>query len=217
MEENANHLDQLKEIRQIMEKSTKFISLSGISGVWVGFVAIIGIAAVFFNFDSYFVTRYNDGGVFSSANLLKNKDLQSLIRFVLIDAFLMLVFAIGGSAIFTMRKAKKKGLSVWDNTAKRFIVSMMIPLATGGMFSIILIYHGMFGMVGPATLIFYGLALHNAGRYTLNDIRYLGLIEILLGLLAASFIGYTAIFWSIGFGILHIIYGVVMYFKYDRK
>lgn len=216
MEENTNHLDQLKEIRQIMEKSTKFISLSGISGVWVGFVAIIGIAAVFFNFDSYFVSRYIDGGVFKSEDLLKIADLLTLIYFVIIDALLMLVFAIGGAALFTMRKAKKKGLSVWDNTAKRFIVSMLIPLVTGGLFSIILIYQGMFGMVGPATLIFYGLALFNAGRYTLNDIRYLGLLEIILGLLAAVFIGYTAIFWAIGFGLLHIIYGLVMYFKYER-
>lgn len=216
MEENANHLDQLKEIRQIMEKSTKFISLSGISGVWVGLVAIIGIAAVFFNFESYFVTRYNDGSFFGSENLLKTDDFQSLIRFVLIDALLMLFFAISGATILTILKAKKKGLSVWDNTAKRFIVSMMIPLATGGLFSLILIYHGSYDMVGPATLIFYGLALYNAGRYTLNDIRYLGLLEILLGLLAAIFIGYTAIFWAIGFGLLHIIYGLVMYFKYER-
>ncbi len=216
MQDNLTHLDQLKEIRQIMEKSTKFISLSGISGVWVGFVALAGIAAVLFSFDSYFFTRYSEGGVYTLDKLLNCKELHKLIRFVLIDAVIMLVLAIGGATLFTMHKAKKKGLSVWDNTAKRFLVSLMVPLATGGIFTLILIYHGMFEMAGPATLIFYGLALFNAGRYTLNDIRFLGLFEILLGLLAALFLGYTAIFWAIGFGLLHIIYGLVMYFKYER-
>ncbi|MBN2746548.1 MAG: hypothetical protein JXR34_07455 [Bacteroidales bacterium] len=216
MQDNLTHLDQLKEIRQIMEKSTKFISLSGISGVWVGFVALAGIAVVLFSFDSYFFTRYSDGGVFSVDKLLNYNDLNRLIRFVLIDALIMLVFAIGGAILLTIRKAKKKGLSVWDKTAKRFLVSLMVPLATGGIFTLILIYHGIFAMAGPATLIFYGLALINAGRFTLNDIRFLGLFEVLLGLLAALFLGYTAIFWAIGFGLLHIIYGLVMYFKYEK-
>jgi general stress protein CsbA len=92
----------------------------------------------------------------------------------------------------------------------------MIPLSAGGLFTLALIWRGMIELAGPATLIFYGIALFNAGRYTLNDIRYLGIIEIALGLLAVVFIGYTAIFWAIGFGLLHIIYGLLMYFKYER-
>lgn len=216
MEENNSHLDQLKEIRQIMEKSTKFISLSGISGVWVGAIALIGIAFAFFQFNDYFLMRYSDTRVFSIDNLMSCSEYHYFIRFILIDAIIMLVLAIGGAIYFTNRKAKMKGASIWDNSAKRFLVSIMIPLSAGGLFTLALIWRGMIELAGPATLIFYGIALFNAGRYTLNDIRYLGIIEIALGLLAVVFLGYTAIFWAIGFGLLHIIYGLLMYFKYER-
>jgi len=143
-------------------------------------------------------------------------DYQYFIRFIVIDAIIMLVLAIGGALAFTLRKAKKKAAPIWDNSAKRFLVSFMLPLSAGGLFTLALVYRGMLEIAGPATLIFYGIALFNAGRYTLDDIRYLGILEILLGLLAVVFIGYTAIFWAIGFGLLHIIYGLVMYYKYER-
>lgn len=216
MENQDSHLDQIKEIRRIMEKSTKFISLSGISGVWVGAVALLGIAVALWQFNDYFFTRYADGGVYSVEKLLRYDDYRFFVKFIIIDAILMLVLAIGGALIFTIRKAKKRGFSIWDNTAKRFLVSMMVPLAAGGLFTLALVFRGMIELAGPATLIFYGIALFNAGRYTLDDIRYLGIFEIFLGLLSVVFLGYTAIFWAIGFGLLHIIYGLVMYFKYER-
>ena len=56
----------------------------------------------------------------------------------------------------------------------------------------------------------------NASKYTLNDIRYLGLTEIFLGLVALVFLEYSLLFWAIGFGLVHIIYGIVMYYKYER-
>jgi hypothetical protein len=216
MEDTTNHLEQLKEIRSLMEKSTRFISLSGISGVWVGIIALAGIATLYFQFDDYFYNRYASGGVFSYDELLISSELAYFIRFVLIDALLMLMLAIGGAVVLTIRKANKRNLKLWDKTAKRFLISLGIPLATGGIFTLILIYHQLFALAGPATLIFYGLALFNAGRYTLNDIRYLGLLEIILGLLSAIFLGYTMIFWAFGFGVLHIFYGLVMYYKYER-
>lgn len=216
MEEQSKHLEQLKDIRNIMEKSTKFISLSGISGVWVGGIALVGMALVFFNYQSYFSLRYAEGGVFNPEDLMATKEYAYFIQFVLLDALFMLFFAIGGAFLLSRSKAKKKGLSIWDSTAKRFLVSMLIPLVAGGIFTLALIHRGLFEFAGPATLIFYGLALFNAGRYTLDDIRYLGLFEMALGLLASFLLGYTIIFWAIGFGIMHIIYGLLMYFKYER-
>jgi hypothetical protein len=59
--------------------------------------------------------------------------------------------------------------------------------------------------------------LINASKYTFNDIRYLGFCEIILGLGAAVYVGYGLYFWALGFGILHIIYGAMMYYKYERK
>ncbi len=216
MTKQENHLDQLTEIREMMARSSKFISLSGFSGIWVGSVALAGMAVIFYYFPDYFYMRYMHNSIAYPDYMLCGSELLAFLRFVVVDASLVLFFAVAGAIIFTYNKSKKQGKSLWDDTAKRFMVSLMVPLAAGGLFILISFYHGLYVIAGPLTLIFYGLALFNAGRYSLIEIRYLGLLEIALGLLAAIFVGYTAIFWGIGFGILHIVYGVVMYLKYDR-
>jgi hypothetical protein len=71
-------------------------------------------------------------------------------------------------------------------------------------------------LAAPACLVFYGLALIQGSANTFDEIRYLGFSEIILGLISASVPGYGLVFWAIGFGVLHIIYGVIMYNKYDK-
>ena len=66
-------------------------------------------------------------------------------------------------------------------------------------------------------LIFYGIALYNASKHTLSYVKYLGFTEIILGLISAMYPGDGFWFWVIGFGFMHIIYGSLMYFKYDKK
>jgi len=97
------------------------------------------------------------------------------------------------------------------------LVSFFIPLVTGAVFGLILLKHEHFGVVAPVSLIFYGLALINASKYTFGTIKFLGISEIIVGLIAAYYPGNGLFFWALGFGVLHIIYGTVMYFKYDRK
>ena len=212
MENQNDHLETLVEIRSLMERSSRFISLSGLSGVFAGIFALIGAAAayVYFKMDIssntyYEYARNSSGGI--------NKDFYT---FFFTDSICVLIASLIVGSYFTIRKAKKKNQAIWDNTAKRLLINILIPLATGGIFSLILLYHGLVGLVAPATLVFYGLALLNASKYTLNDIRYLGICEIILGLLASIYIGYGLIFWAIGFGVLHIVYGIVMYYKYEK-
>ncbi len=217
MTKQNNPLDQLAEIREMMSKSSKFISLSGFSGIWVGTMALLGMAAVFYFFPDYFLNRYLYTKVNYPDYLLLGDPLINFLKFVVFDAALVLIFAIGGALFFTYRKTTKQGGDLWNESTKRFLVSFLVPLTSGGAFILIIIYQGMFAFAGPLSLIFYGLALFNAGRYSLIEIRYLGLLDIGLGLLATLFLGYTALFWGLGFGILHIIYGIHMYIKYDRK
>ena len=217
MDTSKSHLEQISEIRNMMERSSKFISLSGLSGVWVGLIALFGMGAVVFNYQDYFVLRYSDPVNNYPDYMLSIGLFEEFVKFLLIDGFIVLSLAILGAVALTLRKSNKKGLPVWDKSTKRFLVSLSVPLFTGGFLILILVYQGFLSIAGPMTLIFYGLALFNAGRYSLIEIRYLGLMEIVLGLMATLFVGYSAIFWAIGFGILHIIYGGVMYFKYDRK
>jgi hypothetical protein len=140
----------------------------------------------------------------------------TVLQFFILDALAVLVLSVSVSSILSIRKAKKERAKIWDKTAQRLFINMMIPLVAGGLFCLILTLHGSVGLVAPAMLIFYGLALINASKYTFEDIRFLGILEIALGLVASVFIGYGLWFWAIGFGILHIVYGVLMYFKYEK-
>lgn len=207
MEDPKEHLQALTEIRSMMERSSRFISLSGLSGVFSGIFALIGAYVAHLLLKNYF-REYPNGQ--------QEEDVE-IIAFLFYDALLILICSVSVGVLFTIRNSRKKGIKIWDNTAKRLLVNLTIPLAAGGIFCLILLYHGIFGLVAPATLLFYGLALINASKYTLNDIRYLGICEIVLGLISSVYIGYGLLFWAIGFGVLHIVYGAVMYFKYERN
>jgi len=138
------------------------------------------------------------------------------LTFFMVDAAIVLILAISSGIFFTTRQARKKGLKMWDASSRRLLINMAIPLVAGGIFCLGLLYHDLFGLVAPATLVFYGLACLNASKYTLNDIRYLGILEITLGLIATFFLGFGLEFWAFGFGVLHIVYGLIMYYKYEQ-
>lgn len=212
MEENKQHLDALSEIRSMMEKSTKFISLSGLSGVFAGIFALLGAAAAYIHLNM----ALNEKNYYDFAYLDNGKVNTDFFTFFFIDGISVLVLAISFGIFFTVRKAKKNQQSVWNSTSKRLLANLFIPLVSGGLFCLVMVYHGIVGLVAPATLIFYGLALLNASKYTLHDIHYLGICQIVLGLLSSVFIGYGLLFWAFGFGVLHIVYGTIMYFKYEQ-
>lgn len=207
MQNQQNYAEDLTEIRQIMERSSRFMSLSGLSGVLAGIYALIGayLAYQMFNFSDEIIYHALSKSVLS-ANVTK----------LILLAVVVLILAIATAVAMSYRKAAKSGEKVWNTITKRLLTNLMIPLVTGGIFVLILFSKGAIGLIAPTTLLFYGLALINASKYTLTDIRYLGLCEIALGLMSAFWIGYGLLFWALGFGVLHIIYGVVMYIKYER-
>ena len=202
--EIEQQLEDLTEIRNIMERSSRFISLSGLSGICAGLFALAGAYAASRELGANYVNN-GDAVLRSSSHL----------EFLIVDATLVFIFSMAAGIFFTTRNARKKGQSIWDKTSRYLLINLAIPLLTGGIFCFILLYHAI-DLVAPATLIFYGLSLLNASKFTLPDIRYLGIIEIILGLISASIPGYGLLFWAIGFGLLHILYGTVMYFKYER-
>lgn len=213
MESRTNPSETLDEIRSLMERSSRFISLSGLSGVAAGLFAIIGATLVYIYLD---ITPFDGKRLYYVEAIHSTKWGMNYITFFLLDTAFILIGAITCGIFFTTRKAKQKGQKIWDALSKRLLINLFIPLATGGIFCLGLFYHGFFGFLAPTTLVFYGLALVNASKYTLNDIRNLGYCEIALGLLSLFFLGYGLEVWVIGFGILHIIYGSLMYWKYER-
>ena len=221
MTDQEKHLQDLKEIRSLMEKSSKFVSLSGLSGIITGVVALIGAALAYYRLQQHWMQ--SDGGRFAAYSSFVHNTIpvqlgwSNLVFDLVAIACGVLFVAVVASTYLTVKTAKKNGQSMWDKSSQLLAVNMMIPLAIGGVFALIMIKQDLFGLVAPVTLIFYGLALINSSKYTLHDIRYLGFAEVILGLMNAASIGYGIFYWAIGFGLLHIIYGVLMYFKYERK
>jgi hypothetical protein len=212
MNKQNEQLEALTEIRSMMERSSRFISLSGLSGVSAGICALIGAAVAYYHFH----VGLNNAAIYDYASGTSEQRFD-FFAFCFITGALVLIASLAAGIFFTVRNSRKKGFGIWDTTAKRVLINLFIPLAAGGLFCFALLYNRVLGLIGPATLIFYGLALLNASKYTLNDIRYLGICEIVLGLIASWFMEYSLLFWSIGFGVMHIIYGTVMYFKYEKS
>ena len=211
MNNAKQHLDSLSEIKNLMERSTKFMSLSGLSGVIAGILALAGAVLAYMRITYYAVPENINR--FSYSEISINTRLTQELFLI---AAMILILSVSFAILLTVRESKKNGQSIWDKTSKLLFTNLMIPLATGGLFCLILLYHNAYIFVAPATLIFYGLALVNCSKYTVTEIRYLGLLEIALGLLSAIYVGRGLIFWAIGFGILHIVYGTMMHFKYNR-
>jgi len=196
-----------------MEQSSRFISLSGLSGVGAGVVALLGAAAVYLYLG---ITPFSQKRYYVDTPLDYNKWGMDWQTFFILDAIVVLILAIGIGYFFSYRKAKRAGQKLVTSSSLRLLSNFLIPLVTGGIFCVILLSKGYFGIIAPSMLIFYGLALINGSKYTLDDVRYLGYAELGLGLLATWYMGYGLLFWAIGFGVMHILYGLKMYFKYDR-
>ena len=210
MKSDTKSIEDIKAIRKIMEESSRFLSLSGLSGVFAGITAIAGaLVAYFFILDNGSI-HYDE--YFRS---LSAKETLVLRWQLMADAALVLMLSVLFALYFSIKKAKRDGKNFWTPISKRLLINLLIPLATGGVFIIVLLLQNNIQLIVPGFLIFYGLALVNAGKFTFSEIFYLGILEIITGLVSAFVPGWGLIFWIFGFGILHIIYGLAMFRKYE--
>lgn len=195
-------LKTLQEIHSIMDKSARFISLSGWSGVWAGTIALAGSLVA-----KNWLDKLPAG--YEAYNTIAG-------RFVLL-ALTVLVIAFVGAYYFTWKKAKLQGGNIWNSASKRMLAQIAIPMTAGAVFALHFLYAHLETYVVPVCLAFYGLALINGSKYTLSDIKYLGLSIVALGCINLFMPGMGLIFWAIGFGVLHILYGLFMWNKYDKR
>jgi hypothetical protein len=194
-----NYLKDIQDIKKMMDRSSQFLSLSGFAGIMAGIYALIGAYIVHTIAGEYYTLE------------------SATFKNILVVASAVFVLSVLTAYLLTAKKAKKQGETIWNSTSKRLAINFLIPLGTGGVFALLLMKNHYYGLVAPITLIFYGLSLINASKYTVRDVRYLGLTIIVIGLLATAYMGYGLQFWALGFGVCHIIYGTLMYFKYDRN
>jgi hypothetical protein len=215
MNETQQSLETLKDIKNMMERSSRFISLSGLSGISAGICALIGawLAAPYVFGSKDYIMDANSAIIQAAAHDY-TIILNTWLFWIAAGTFLA---AMISAFLFTWIKSRKEGIPVWGTTAKRLLINVSIPLIVGAIFLFKLIHYGTFGLIAPGCLIFYGLALINASKYTLNEIRYLGYLQILLGIINLWSVGYGLYFWAVGFGVLHIVYGAYMWWKYERN
>lgn len=209
-QEDIKHIEALNDIRTMMRKSSRFLSLSGLSGVFAGVYALAGFYAAkwFINSDSFLNVRsaYNS-----------NTGIFELYGFFVLDAMLVMGLSLATAYIFSSRKARKNNSKLFDHTAWRLFWQMMIPLSAGGALSLALLASGYLAFIAPVMLCFYGCALFSASKLTYDDVKYLGLAEIILGVISAFDLGNGLTYWAIGFGAFHILYGSIMWWRHERN
>ena len=197
--DTKDYLNDLSEIKHLMQRSSRFISLSGLSGIMAGMYALIGAAITY-------LFLLPPAGTYLTLHSWN-------FKLIVVILFAVALLSIVTAYLLTSKKAKKNNEKIWDSTTKRLLLNFLIPLVTGGIYILIKLNSQHYGLTGSLMLVFYGLALVNASKYTLGNIRYLGYAEIILGLVCAAFPGYGLIFWTVGFGVFHIIYGSLMSIK----
>lgn len=206
--ESKKYLDDISEIKNMMQKSSRFMSLSGLSGILAGIYALAG---------AYLAHKKIAEIGYGEENVTRHLDAISNTNYLLVIAFGVASLALLTGIVLTFAKAKKSGEKMWDVSSRRLLFNFAFPLAVGGLFCLVMIQYEYIKLIAPATLIFYGLACLNASKFTVGGVKYLGITVILIGLISTQFIGYGLYFWALGFGICHIIYGSLMYFKTDNK
>ncbi len=201
-------VNSIEEIKNILNKNTQILSLSGWSGIMAGIIALIA-AAIAQSWIDKFHFQWRQDGYYDMRNYLSlRRDLILLGLGTLSAALLLATF-------FTFRKIRKDGDELFSRATTRLMFHLAVPLLTGGVFIIYLLEHGLLNLIAPCCLIFYGLGLFAASKFTLGEILYLGLTCILLGLVSLWLYSYTLIFWALGFGVAHILYGTMMLRKYE--
>ncbi|WKZ69945.1 MAG: hypothetical protein QY331_01590 [Melioribacteraceae bacterium] len=203
MKENRDYIKDIAEIRSMMERSSKFLSLSGWAGIMAGLYALAGAFIAYNYFDFNPTIILTDG-------------ISTGLTNVIFLGVIILSLALLTAVFFSYKNAKVKDENIGNPTSRRLMASMLVPLLTGGFLIIIFLINDLIGLILPSSLIFYGLALYNASKFTIDEIKFLGFVQIGLGLISAYFVEHSLIIWAIGFGVIHIIYGIYMYFRYER-
>ncbi|MCM5527241.1 hypothetical protein [Parasegetibacter sp. NRK P23] len=205
MKDDQDYIREISEMRSLMEKSSRFLFLSGLSGIMAGIYALAG-AGIIYGLFSFNPGTAEDVDVLESPVLLKSMAVGMVV----------LLLAVCTAVLLSKRNAVKRGEKLWNSTARRLVSHMGLPLLTGGLLLLILAGKGMIAFLAPFSMIFYGIALYNAGKYTYAEMKSLGVIQIVLGLAGTCFVAYGLLCWAIGFGVAHIIYGAYMHYRYER-
>lgn len=208
------HIQAVEEIKQMMDRGSRFAGLSGWSGIAAGICALAATWMAGKYFNEYGISK---NGYIAKSNYSGDSNLLQIQPHLLILAVTTFTAAFFFAFVFTWLRSKKTGLPIWGLTIRKVIISVAVPMIVGALFIWRITDLGVYGLIAPACLLFYGLALINGSKFTLSEVRYLGYLQLVLGVINLWAMGYGLYFWAVGFGVLHILYGIIMWNKYERN
>ena len=209
MNQSDQHLEDIKVIRKIMEESSRFLSLSGLSGIVAGFIAIAGAVVA-----KLIIEKNSPVAEWYSNPFSIDHEGRKMLILLLADMAAVLILALAGAVLFSSRKAKMNGLSAWTPVTRRMLASLILPLLTGGLFILFTMTFVPAYVTVASTMIFYGLAVISAGKFTFGEIHWLGVLEIAAGLICLLLPSRSVLIWAVGFGAIHLVYGLFMHLRY---
>jgi len=209
-------IQALEEIKQMMDRGSRFVSLSGWSGISAGICALVATWIAHQKISQYTFENSNDYNDMQGTYIFKDGHLL-LANQLLVIGILTFLAAFFFAFLFTWLRSRKTSVSIWGFTARKVMINVAVPMIVGALFIWRIIDLGAYSFVAPACLLFYGLALINGSKYTVSEVRYLGYLQLVLGIISLWVMDYGLFFWAAGFGVLHILYGIVMLNKYERN
>jgi len=209
MNQSDQHLEDIKVIKKIMEESSRFLSLSGLSGIFAGLLALAGAVVA-----NLIITGTSMSEEWYSVPFTADPAGHRAVMLLFADMGAVLVLSLAAAIFFSSRKARKSGHNAWTPVTRRMLASLLLPLVTGGLFILITLSRVPANITVASTLIFYGLAVISAGKFTFGEIHWLGVLEVMTGLICLLLPQWSVLIWAIGFGVIHIGYGLFMHLRY---
>ena len=176
-------MDNLRFIRETMERSASFTAVSGWAGVAMGVVAL-GAAAV---------ARLQEAP-------------WAWLAVWLAAASLSAAVAVGGMAM----KSRSVGTPLFSGPGRKFASSFAPPIAVGGALTLALFGAGQTALLPGTWLLLYGAAVVTGGAHSVRIVPLMGVMFMATGAVALALPGWGDVFMAVGFGLLHLVFGVII-------
>lgn len=190
---HAHAIDNLRYIRETMERAEAFTAVPGWGGMMMGITAVAAAG-----FASHQVTR------------------SAWLAVWLVEG--ALAIAVGVFAMW--RKSLSVGKPFWSAPARKFLFSFLPPLIAGAVLTLALWRAEAVAAIPGAWLMLYGAGVITGGTFSVPAIPVMGLCFLIEGAAAALLLPNTPshlwadVWLGAGFGGLHILFGAIVARRY---
>jgi len=190
-------MDNLRYIREAMERSSSFTAVPGWGGVLIGATALIAAAL---------------------AEWMESIDRLAGLRggrgWMLVWGWeLPLALMIGGVAM--KRKARAANVKLLTGPGRKFVLSLAPPLVAGALISVALVRIGSFDVLPGVWLLLYGVGVVAGGAFSVRVVPVMGMFFMGLGTLTLfAPPAFGRLMMAVGFGVVHIVFGLIIARRY---